>query len=72
MAVCKATSGAALTDVAALEAVSEVAKMNRLYNELTTSGLQAFSSMHILEGRGLHDAIAMTYSNGESRFCRPF
>jgi hypothetical protein len=28
--------------------------------------------MHLLEGKGLRDAIAMTYSDGESRFCRPF
>ena len=72
LAVRGATSGAALTGVAVLEAAPEVAKTNGLYNKLINSGFQAFSLMHILEGRGLRDAIAVTYSDGKSRFCRPF
>ena len=72
MTVSKVTSGVALTSVAVLEAAPEVAKTNRFYNRFTNTGLQAFSSMHILEGRGLRDAIEMTYSDGKSRFCRPF
>ena len=72
MTVSEATSGAASTGVAVLEAAPEVAKTNRFYNILTNAGLQAFSSMNTLEGRGLRDAIVMTYSNDKSRFCRPF
>ena len=72
MAVQEATSDAASTGVADLETVPEMAKTNRFYNRFTNTGLQAFSLMHILEGRGLRNAIAMTYSDGESHVCRPF
>ena len=72
LAVRKATSGAALTGVTVLKAAPEVAKTNMLYNKLTNSSLQAFSLMHILEGRGLSDVTAMIYSDGKRRICRPF
>ena len=70
--VLEVTSGTALTGAADLNAAPEVAKTDRFYNKLPNTGLQAFSLMHILEVRGLHDAIMMTYSNDGSRLCRPF
>ena len=48
MAVSGDTSGAASTVVVVLEDVLEVAKMNRFYNKLTNTGLQAFSLVQIL------------------------
>ena len=72
MTVSEVTSGAALTGVANLEAAPEVAKTNRFYNRFPNTGLQAFSSMHILEGRGLHNTIVITYSDIKSHFFRPF
>jgi hypothetical protein len=66
-----ATSSAASTGVADLEAAPEVAKTNRFHNKLSNTGSQAFSSMHILEVLGLKNTIAVTYSNDESRFFRP-
>ena len=72
MTVLEATSGGASAGVAVLETAPEVAKINRFYNKLTNTGLQAFSSMHIVEGRGLRDTITVTYSDDESHFCRSF
>ena len=66
--ISEATSGAASTGVAVLEAVPEVAKTNRLYNKLTNSVLHAFSLMHLIEAKDLRDVITMTYSNSKSRF----
>ena len=72
MTVFGATSGAALTGVVVLKVALGVAKTNRLYNKLGNSGLQAFTLVHILKGRGLCNAISVTYSDDKSRFCRPF
>ena len=72
MAVSKATSGTASAGVTVLGATQEVAKTNRFYNKLTNTGLQAFSSIYILEVLGLHNSIATTYSDDKSHCCRPF
>ena len=72
LAVRKATSGAALTGVADLEATLEVAQTKSIKYELEPASVQAFPSIQLLEGKGLRDAIVMTYSDGVSRFCRPF
>ena len=72
MTVYKATSSAALSGAAVLKPEPEMAKTNKFYNRVTNTGLQAFSLMHNLEGRNLHNTILVTYSNSKSRFCRPF
>ena len=72
LTVSEATSVKASTSIAVVEAAPEVAKTNRFYNRLTNTGLQAFSLMHILESRGLRNAITMTYSNSKSHFFGPF
>jgi hypothetical protein len=66
------TSGAASTGFADLEAAPEMAQTKSLKYELEPAVAQAFPSMHFLEGKGLRNGIAMTYSDGKSRFCRPF
>ena len=66
------TSGAASTGVADLEAAPEMAKTKSLKDYLEPAVAQAVPSIHFLEGNGLRDGKAMTCSDGESRFCRPF
>ena len=70
--VSEVTSDAASTGVADLEAAPEVTQTDGFYNNLSTTGLQAFSSMYSLTIPRLRNAIAMVYSDGASRFCRPF
>ena len=66
MTVSEVTSSAASTGDADLEAAQEVAKADRFYNKLSNTGLQTFSSMHILDALRLRDAIKITYSDGKS------
>ena len=72
VAVRKDTSGAASAEVTDLEAALEVAQTKSIQYELEPYSTQAFPSMNLLEGKGPHDVITMTYSNGTSHFCRPF
>ena len=72
LAIRKATSGTASTGVTDLKASPDIAQTKSIKCELEPASAQAFPSMQLLEGKGPHDAIAMTYSNGTSRFCRPF
>ena len=71
LAICETISGAASIGVADIEAAPEMAQTKSLKYYLEPTVAQAYPSMHMLEGNGLRDGNAMTYSNGESRFCRP-
>ena len=72
LTVSEVTSGAASTSIADLEAALEVAKTDRFYNKLSNTGLQAFSSMHILTIPHLQNTIVMIFNDGANRFCTQF
>ena len=72
LAVYEATSGVALASVADLKAAPEVAQMKSIKCEVEPASTKAFPLMYLLEGKDPRNVIAMTYSDGASRFCRPF